>query len=231
MTNRRRRVRISLLLFKIHSAGGRFWWLVAHLLRLPVSAITLVQWPTRRRIEKFASAAAKIIERTNSILSDLHTLDRRTERGKQQLLAADSLLEESARLKLVASELLSHYARSGDLLIIPTTYTMKYLQTKFATRKRKTNSFLKVIARIDGEIFYGELLLWFVIPVAYGEELLGDLNEEYLLRRSNEGEGCARRWYRDQVVRTLKDSLWQKLERIAIVGALVDLVDRWWPRH
>jgi hypothetical protein len=80
------------------------------------------------------------------------------------------------------------------------------------------------------ENFYWDLLLWFVLPVAYGEELLGDLNEEYLLRLSSEGEGRARTWYRDQVVRTVTDNLWQKLERIAIVGALIDLLDRWFRR-
>lgn len=66
-----------------------------------------------------------------------------------------------------------------------------------------------------------------MIPVAYGEELLGDLSEEYSLRHQTDGEAGARTWYREQVARTLKDCVWKKIERLAAIGTLIDLASRW----
>jgi hypothetical protein len=225
MTNLPRRLRIGSLVFKIYRAGTYYWLFIANLLALPVKVVAaLVPWTIRRRHAKFTNAATKFNERANSILQELKTLDRLTKYRQRSVLAArHALLEEHKHLQVFASNLRS-YRAPGTALLMP---TVVYIQSRLTRRKRKIASFKKIVDRIDSDTFYWDLSLWVVIPVAYGEELLGDLNEEYLLRYSKDGKGGARNWYRNQVARTLKDCLWKKVERLAAIGTLIDLLDRW----
>ena len=105
--------------------------------------------------------------------------------------------------------------------------TLTYVREKLGKQKRRAGSFRVIIDRIDSDTFYYDLLLWILVPVAYGEELLGDLNEEYSLRHSSHGVAGAKAWYRAQVARTLKDYFWSKIERVAAIGTLIDLLDQW----
>ena len=188
------------------------------------SVIAMIPWATRRRAKNFANAATKFNERAGSLLQELKTLERLPKYRQVRVLAVrQALLEEHKHLQVIASNL--HYDPAPIMALLMPAFG--YVQGRLLKRRRKTASFKKIIDRIDSDTFYWDLLLWLVIPVAYGEELLGDLNEEYSDRHSTNGEAGAKAWYRDQVARTLKDCLWKRIERMAAVGTLIDLLDRW----
>lgn len=111
-----------------------------------------------------------------------------------------ALAEDSERLK---SALLNFkpYGAPGAAAVLP---VLAYAQRAANRHRLQTASLTKIIDRIDSDTYYWDLLLWIVVPAANGEVLLGDLNEEYLLRQSKEGEAGARAWYQDQVTATVK---------------------------
>lgn len=199
--------------------------LMVDILRIPAEAvISFVQWTNRRRLKTLTNAIAGWHERTNSVMPELQILSCLTEYRKSQVLAARSvLLDESKRLQMFASTFESYRAPGVAVLM----YTLEYLKRKSINRKRKSESLERIISRVDSDTFYWDLLLWLVLPGASGEDALGDLNEEYLLRNSTEGEARARAWYRTQAVGTLKDCFWEKVVRLAALGTLIDLVGRW----
>ena len=88
-------------------------------------------------------------------------------------------------------------------------------------------SLSRIASKIDSDTFYWDLLFWLVVPDARVEEMLGDLGEEYLIRASNNEVAKARAWYRHQVVKSASDYFWERIVRIAAVGALIDLIRRW----
>ena len=219
MTNRTHRDRITSLVLTVYGTGGNYYWrLIVSLLALPANAMNAL---SKRRIETFTHAAGKYSQRTKSLLSELKTFDQLEEPRKKELLAARAAL--LVELSEFASKVRS-YRSPGAALLMP---TFMYVLTHLTRRERKVKSLKMIIERIDSATFYCDLLLWAVTPSSYSEELLGDLNEEYLLRRSTDGERVAKTWYRDQVTRTLKDCLWKRIERMAAVGTLIDLLDRW----
>ncbi len=223
-----RRIRIASLVFGIHGLRTRFWFFMAHLLKIPAKlVVTMTHSTSQRRVKKISKAAAMLHKRVDSIMPELQNLNQLTEHRRNRVLAARSvLLEESkhlrGQLQAFASEPGSYSAPGANALMT----TVGYFQIKLAGIGRKTASFSRLISRIDCDTFYGELLLWLVVPCVDSEALTGDLSEEYLLQTSTKGEAGARAWYRDQVKRTLRNFLWEKLERLAAIGTLIDLVGR-----
>jgi hypothetical protein len=175
----------------------------------------------RRRIEAITRAADNLRERANFVIPELQTLDRLTEDRKRQVLAAKaSLLEEHNYLLTVCRNWVCAPPPGATVL----THVLYRAQIKAAWRQRSWNGFSRIVSRIRSDNFYWDLLLWLC---GCSEEMLGDLNEEYLLRIASDGEAGARAWYCGQVVTTMRDYLWMKIEHLAAVGALIDLVGRW----
>jgi hypothetical protein len=231
---RKLRIRISSLVFRIHRARSCYWRFMAHLLAslaegilsLDQRIIRLDQRRSRRKFEKLMNAVADWKERVTAIMPEVQTLGHLTESRKNQVLAASSaLLDERKYHEVSASKLMSSRSPTPGLVVL--RRMVAHVQIRLDSIQGKTHSFLRIISRIDCDTFYGDLLLWLILPGSYEEALLGDLNEEYLLRRSTEGEARARAWYGDQVARTLKDCVWEKIERLAAIGTLIDLFCRW----
>jgi hypothetical protein len=125
----------------------------------------------------------------------------------------------------------NYCARVKFRLALPTSLVVikpvvGYLNQKLLRRQQKMIAFEALISRVDSDTFYFDLILWFFLPVDFSEALLGDLNEEYLIRKSTDGPVRARTWYRHQVGTTAKDFLWRKIERLAAIGTLLDLLFR-----
>jgi hypothetical protein len=85
-------------------------------------------------------------------------------------------------------------------------------------------SMAKIMERSSEDTFYMDLLLWFVLPTEFGSEALGDLNEEYEVRRSTYESRKALAWYRRQVRDSIKACFLERLERIAVIGTIIDLL-------
>ncbi len=220
--NVQRRIRISRLVFDLHRAGTYYWWLIVKLLYIPATVVvSIAERTTRLRFEKLTRVAATFHKRADSVKADLHNLDHLTEVCKHQVLAARSaLLEENKRIQASVSELRSYRAPGAGVLI----GICEYAQHKMAVRKRKTESFERIIDQAESSVtFYWDLLLWLVIGC---EELMGDMGEEYLLRTEDEGEAQARAWYQEQVIRTISGHLWRKIERLAAIGTIIDFMYR-----
>lgn len=106
-------------------------------------------------------------------------------------------------------------------------YAQESLDEYIASAQTSCGSLNRILSRLESPTFYWDLLLWFLIPGLRSEELLGDLNEEFLLRLSDEGEANAKAWYQHQAVSTLMRYLWKRVERFAAIATLIDFLDRW----
>jgi hypothetical protein len=163
-------------------------------------------------------------KRYSSISAELETLSGETAQRKQEVLAIRaSLLEEAKQLKLAASRL-GFGLRWGMSVM---TYTAMSLEESYLSTKRSGDSLCRIVSKTDSPTFYWDLLLWCLVPGINSEEMLGDLNEEYLLRAFDYGEASAKGWYQHQVVTTIMQYLWKRVERIATIATLIDLVERW----
>jgi hypothetical protein len=94
---------------------------------------------------------------------------------------------------------------------------------------QKRDALKRIIRNPGSDTFYCDLLLWLIVPGEHSEELCGDLIEECSLRSSTEGEAAAKAWYRNQVIRSVHDYVWKRLERLAAIKFLMDTI-RWWFR-
>jgi len=124
---------------------------------------------------------------------------------------------------------LEHFRAKSSRLKVPVSVramasVAQHLKNTFERRLREYESFQKLAARVDSETYYLDLLLWFVLPSDFVEEALGDLTEEYLIRSEPVGPSQAQAWYRRQVHDSVKVCFWRKLERIAVIGTIVDLL-------
>jgi hypothetical protein len=222
LTFRMRVIRLALWLFHLTSFGWilrvKAFGILVHL------AVGFGQARDHRRAKTLKKTVAVWREKSNSIIAELEILSSLPSDRRQQALAARSaLLEEAKHLRTAASELGS--ARIPGAAVL--THALTRMQYKAFSRQRKPQAILRIASRVNCDTFYWDLLLWLVIPGAYSEELFGDLDEEYLLRTSTDGEASAKAWYLDQVTTTIGDFIWKKIERVAAIGTLIDLAGRW----
>ena len=227
MTNLARNIRIQVVAIILFARRVRTYYLTffVHVLRVPAEGILkLDKRRSERRFEELQSASSNWHQRVAAVMPELKTLSSVPQHRKSQLLAVrSSLLEESNQLTIFASKLSSHRVFAASIFVPPLTY----LQNKFVIMRAKTEFLRRIILGIDSNTFYSDLLLWLVTPRGYDEALVGDLKEEHVFRSSADGEKSANAWYRHQITATLKDFLWTKMERVAAIGTLIDLFDRW----
>ena len=227
MTNLARNIRIQVVAIILFVGRVRTYYLTffVHVLRVPVEGILkLDKKRSERRFEELQSASSNWHQRVAAVMPELKTLNSAPQNRKSQLLVVgSSLLEESNQLKIIAAKLSSHRVFAASIFVPPLTY----LQNKFVIRNAKLESLRRIILGIDSNTFYSDLLFWLLTPSGYDEAMTGDLKEEYVLRCSTHGEESANAWYQHQITATLKDFLWTKIERVAAIGTLIDLFDRW----
>jgi len=226
--NLKRRLRISWVAVWVIRVPFRCWWLIAHLMAIPCFlTIALMKMKCNYRVEVWKKASASWTARANSLCAECYATSQagegHTEVSRQRLLATQSvLLAEHERLQEAAAELKS----DGGSAVM--TYMLVSVQDGIFRSARKRETFFRILSQIENSpTFYWDLLLWFVTPSSYSDDLLGDLSEEYQLRNAIEGEALARAWYGHQVITTLRDFLWKKIERLAAIGTLIDMVGRW----
>ena len=226
--NLKRRLRISWVAVWVIRVRFRCWWLIAHLMAIPCFlTIALMKMKCNYRVEVWKKASASWTARANSFCAECYAASQagegHTEVSRQRLLATQSaLLAEHERLQEAAAELKS----DGGSAVM--TYMLVSVQDGIFRSARKRKAFLRILSQIENSpTFYWDLLLWFVTPSPYSDDLLGDLSEEYQLRNTIEGDALARAWYGHQVITTLRDFLWKKIERLAAIGTLIDMVGRW----
>lgn len=180
-----------------------------------------------RKAEKLGQSVANWQARWNSIAENMKTLNGETELRKQVVLSArTALIEEHKQLQVAASRLKIGLHWGVGIL----TYTAESLKESYFSTKKHSEAFCRIISRIDSGTFYWDLLLWVLVPELHSEELLGDLNEEYLLRVSEDGELSAKAWYQHQAVATIMQYFWKRVERVVTVATLIDLIERWLKR-
>lgn len=227
MTNLARNIRIQVvaIILLVRRVRTYYLTLFVHVLKMSVEGIlTLDKKRSERRFEELQSAASNWQQRVAAVMPELKTLSSIPQHRKSQLLAVrSSLLEESNQLQIFAAKLSSHRVFAASIFVPPVTY----LQNKFVVMRAKAESLRRIILGIDSKTFYSDLLLWLVTPSGYDEALVGDLKEERVFRSSAYGEKSANAWYRHQIKTSLRDLLWTKIYRLAAIGTLIDLIDRW----
>src|SRR6266446_7535483 len=226
--NLKRRLRISWVAVWVIRVPFRCWWLIAHLMAIPCFlTIALMKMKCNYRVEVWKKASASWTARANSLCAECYATSQagegHTEVSRQRLLATQSvLLAEHERLQEAAAELKS----DGGSAVM--TYMLVSVQDGIFRSARKRETFLRILSQIENSpTFYWDLLLWFVTPSSYSDDLLGDLSEEYQLRNAIEGEALARAWYGHQVITTLRDFMWKKIESLAAIRTVIDMVGRW----
>jgi hypothetical protein len=209
-------LRRGLLTLKIYALG-----------KLVDLMVTLAQARNKRALETFKKACASYSERNKALLVEVSNLKRLPEDSRRQLLGTVSALQQEGKnLQMAASNWV--YPRPMGAAVLDVILTHEH--SKAINGKRRCESLSRIISRIKCDTFYWDLLIWFIVPGSRCEELLGDLNEEYLLRILSDGEASARAWYRYQGITTTAHLLWMKIECLAAVGTLIDLVGRWFKR-
>ena len=183
----------------------------------------------RKRVEELTRAANIHHAQVTSFCSECRSAEeggRLTEERRRDLLRSKAeLLAESERFKGRCAELQSAQLFAGAKVL---NLVVASVQARMSRIHRKHQSFRRIFSQIEtSHTFYWDLLVCFVLPGEYIEEQLGDLNEEYLLRSSTDGEAAALAWYGCQVIRSVKDRLWRRLECLAAIGTLIDFVQRW----
>jgi hypothetical protein len=192
--------------------------------------IALAKRKTHYRVESYKKASDSWTARAKSYCAECQAIsqagDQPTEVSRQRLLATQAaLLAEHEHLEAAAAELTAPHPIGGASVF---TYMIVSVKDGLFRADRKRQAFRRILAQIEtSSTFYWDLLLWLVIPSSYSEELLGDLVEEYQLRNATDGEALARAWYGHQVMSTLRDCLWKRIERLAAIGTLIDLAGRW----
>jgi hypothetical protein len=145
---------------------------------------------------------------------------------RQQLLATYSVLHaENARIQAAVVELQSPQPIGGGVTMW--IFILEPIKDRLLRNQRSSAALKRIVSQIQtSPNFYWDLLLWFVVPGGFVDDQLGDLNEEFLLRLSSDGEAPANAWYRHQVVSSIVDHLWAKIERLIAIGTLIDWLFR-----
>ncbi len=178
----------------------------------------------KRHIKPYREAVDDFQKRSNALLSELKNFNELPENRRQQVLATrSSLMEEAQSLKTIIAKLAPIYNPGATAIV----YVANRAMSKVQRLEQRYKSLSRILSTVNSANFYWDVLLWLV---GGSEAMLGDLNEEYLLRIANDGEPGARAWYCDQAISTARDYLWKKIERLAAVGALIDLIDRWFKK-
>jgi hypothetical protein len=149
---------------------------------------------------------------TNKALTRAHLMAK-----KEELLAEGKYLDRAA----------SKLRRPSWANAAVFDYAQVSIDESIVRSKKSMDSLFRIISRIESPTFYWDLMLWLLTPGLYSEEMLGDLNEEYLLRASADGKRNANAWYQHQAIATIARYCWKRAERMATIATLIDLVERW----
>jgi hypothetical protein len=220
------KLRIKMLRIAVSVIRFRFSCLMVKA-RAMEPTVNLVCWVskirTHRKVEILIADCDNCVERSTSIQNQLRTIGSLNQEQRQNLLAAASAMrKESEYLQGRCSTFASPRPLGANTL----TYVLGHLKYSLINLGRKNESLKGITLNIESDTFFCDVLLWLIVPSAHSEELIGDLNEEYRLRISTEGEADAKAWRRDQVIKSVRDYLWKRLERLAALKFLIDCI-RW----
>ena len=225
--NLQARVRITsvlLYLYRVRFYSLRF---IAHHLLMPSAQLLCI--PTNRHCQQRFTALKKSVStfqtKVEAFVAECRVVPvggrSLTEIHRLEVIKSE-LLSESHGLRARMCELQSPKPSGGNAIAV---YMLSGVQLRMIRLHRKTDALTNVLTGIrNSATYYWDLLLCFILPSSYVEDALGDLVEEYDLRRAADGELAARAWYREQVTGTITDRIWIKIERLA---AIVTLVDFW----
>jgi hypothetical protein len=171
--------------------------------------------------EKRKQCQDALVQRANNLLPELHKFKELSSlRQNEVKIARSQLLADFEAMKAAAPPF--RMAKAMLTVLSPVAHG---LNSRCGKRTRGVEALKRILERIDSATFYGDLLLWMALPDSFGEEVLGDLNEEFELRASA-NRSAAQAWYRGQVWSTLKSCMWRKVERLAAIVTIVDLIVR-----
>ena len=230
MNLRRRITIIRIAVWFIRIRGHAFRFAAQLLVMVGGSYLPLARWTTHRRVKALKKAGDRLTLRSNSFRAACQAFSTdasaHREIRRQRLLATQSaLVAESARLQAAVVEIQSPQTPVAAALLL---FIAESTKARISKNQRSNEALKRIISQIQtSPNFYWELLLWFVLPNGCIEDQLGDLNEEFILRNSTDGEAAARAWYRRQVISSVKDRLWDKIERLVAIGTLIE----WWFRR
>jgi hypothetical protein len=143
-----------------------------------------------------------------------------TQMERQQAVEAGEILSTRSAALIARMQRQMPVVGRGAIL-----YVAHSFQCQALSRMKKNEALQEIISqKIDDPNFFYALLLWFVTPSVHVESCLGDLDEEYELRRLSQREAVARAWYQNQVVSSAKSYLWARLERFVAIGSLIEWI-------
>jgi hypothetical protein len=193
-------------------------WIVGNLM------LAFAKKKSHHRVEILKRNVASWAARTEAFCADCRAVslpgDRPAENRRQDLLVRQAaLFAERDNLLATVVGLQSPHTIRGSPAVL---YMLMSVQRRIFRIQSKNEALKGLLSQLESPTYYWDLLLWFVIPGSYSEELMGDLAEEYHLRNATEGEAVAKAWYRGQVM----DCLWKRIERIVAIATLIDFANR-----
>jgi hypothetical protein len=223
-----RRFRVWRAVVTAYSWRIRVFYFAIQLLHVPVvvfrGAGAVARSVNGRRVARLTRAAAQLKQRSDALLPVLRSLKQLPETERAMVLGDYGRLQQESKTMVAVLTSFTPYTPPGEGVLRGAVRRARRSHARLVSR---LESLRKIGEGINGETFYWELALWVAVPGIHGDELLGDLAEEYLLRCSRHGASAAFEWYREQALSTVRDCLWKRIQRIASLGAFIDLILRW----
>lgn len=220
MTIQSRRIKFAKILFTVYSTPSTY---LALLILAVVPRARRLTHLLAMRMERKAAAIGEMYSQITRRAVDITPQLKKLE-GLPPLRQKEILAQRSALIADLEFCRARHSRLKVPVSVRALSSVTQHLHETFERRLREYDSFQKLAQRVDSETYYLDLLLWLVLPSDFGEQALGDLNEEYLIRSETLGPSQAQAWYRRQVRDSVKACFWRKLERIAVIGTIVDLL-------
>jgi len=182
-----------------------------------------------RKLGHLTSSLKTLSVRLEDLAAEAHSLNGQPLFIKKQLLpdidvAKTAVLEQVKPIQRAANRIKKKNYRVTSLFA---DYAALYMDESFSRTKQSGDSLIRIISNTDSPTYYWDLLVWLLVPGLHSEELLGDLKEEYLLRLSDSSQSAANAWYQHQVLTTIMQYTWKRIERTAAIATLIDLLHRW----
>jgi hypothetical protein len=220
--NARRRL-ILKFVFRMHLRRSKFLLFRVRTLRLINDAVLCLNRAAQQiRGQYLKRQTAILLRESEPIVSECHKINLGTSTLTQ--MERQLAVEAGKTLSTQSLALIARMQRQvpivGRGIIL---YSAQSLEQKHLANMKKIEALKEIISlKFDDSTFYYALVLWLVMPPIHVDSCLGDLDEEYMLRRLSMGDAVAKAWYQNQVVSSAKSYLWARVERLVAIGSLIE---------
>jgi hypothetical protein len=223
--NRRFRLPVARFVVDLMWCQVCLLWLLSRALSLPVHFWSMIHKTVRTlRWWNFKRRTSNLHKRSDAVIQRIKSSVPSSKEHSACLAARNLLLQDIEHLRCAILDLRKPRPLFGAVVL---RGVAEHLHWKCVALNSRSDAFMCILNEIEGDKYYWDLALWFVIPARRIENALGDLHEKYTLQSTTDGESIATAEYHQDVIDSVKDWCWDRFERWTALGTLGDLLLRW----